>query len=489
MSLPEKYGVPRGPVRVAENVWQIPTDFSPGMRVPGIIFADEELMAAAAKDRAFEQVANVAYLPGIERVSLAMPDIHWGYGFPIGGVAATRVEDGVVSPGGVGFDISCGVRLLRTDIEAGEIRGRLREIMRELARNVPKGMGGKAKVRLSAADIDQVLERGAAWCVANGYGWADDLKVIEQGGTYPDAEPELVGARAKERGLTQLGSLGSGNHFLEVQEVAEIFDREAAAVLGLRTGAVTIMIHCGSRGLGHQVCTDSLKVMSGVVRREGYALPDRQLACAPLGSSAGREYLQAMRAAANFGLANRQTIAHWVRNSFETLFGMSAERLGMDLVYDVSHNVAQIETHDVNGRPAQLCVHRKGATRAFGPGHPDLPEAYMDIGQPVMIPGDMGSASYVLVGTETAMRESWGSTCHGAGRMMSRKSAVKQMSGQALRQELEDKGIVIEADHIRTLSEEAPYAYKDVGRVVDVCAKVGISKKVAKVRPLGVLKG
>jgi tRNA-splicing ligase RtcB len=488
MSLPRREAS-SGPVKIRDCVWEIPTSYKPGMRVPGIIFADDELMAAAAEDKAFDQVANVAHLPGIERASLAMPDIHWGYGFPIGGVAATRLEDGVISPGGVGFDISCGVRLLRTDMEARDVRDRIREIMHELARNIPKGLGGRGKIRLSPGEIDRVLKSGAAWCVAQGYGWADDLKVIEQGGTYPEAEPSLVSLRAKERGLNQLGTLGSGNHFVEVQEVAEVFDQEAAAALGLSEGRACIMIHSGSRGVGHQVCTDSLKQMGRVVVEAGFVLPDRQLACAPIGSPAGRDYFQAMQAAANFGLANRQAIAHWVRQSFETLFGAAAERLGMDLIYDVSHNIAQFETHEVNGKSTKLCVHRKGATRAFGPEHADVPEPYRRIGQPVMIPGDMGTASYVLLGTETAMRESWGSTCHGAGRLMSRKAAVKRMPGQALRSELEARGIQVEAGHVHTLSEEAPYAYKDIDRVVDVCARVGLSKKVVKLKPIGVLKG
>lgn len=477
------------PVRLNETTWEIPQTFDSGMRVPGIIFADDELMAAASQDMAFVQVANVAHLPGIERASLAMPDIHWGYGFPIGGVAATRLEDGVVSPGGVGFDISCGVRLLATELGAADVRAKIREIMHELSRSIPKGLGGRARVRLSPGDLDGVLRQGAAWCVKNGYGRSEDLDVIEKNGTYPDAEPGLLSARAKERGLDQLGTLGSGNHFVEVQEIAEVYDSEAAAALGLFRGQAAVMIHSGSRGVGHQVCTDSLKTMNRVVARERYALPDRQLACAPIASAAGREYLSAMRAAANFGLANRQAIAHWVRQSFELLFGVSSERLGMRLIYDVSHNLAQIESHEVNGKTVDLCVHRKGATRAFGPGHPDVPPTYRDIGQPVMIPGDMGTASYVLLGTKAAMRLSWGSTCHGAGRLLSRKAAVKRMAGEALRRELESKGVIVEAGHVRTLSEEAPYAYKDVSRVVDVCVKAGLSIKVAKMRPLGVLKG
>jgi tRNA-splicing ligase RtcB (3'-phosphate/5'-hydroxy nucleic acid ligase) len=487
--LPAKDHLPAGLRRIGESVYEIPMSHRAGMRVPGLVFADQELILAAAKDKAIDQVINVAFLPGIVRASMAMPDIHWGYGFPIGGVAATAADDGVVSPGGVGFDISCGVRLLRTDIDGSDIKTRLPEIMQALSLNIPKGLGGGSKIKLAPGQIDEVLARGARWCVKHGYGRREDLDVIEQGGCYPGADPNLISFRAKERGLNQLGTVGSGNHFVEVQEVAEIFDKEAAAAMGLSVGRATIMIHTGSRGLGHQVCTDYLKNMGRASRDQGIELPDRQLACAYLSSSIGREYLAAMAGAANFGLANRQAIAHLARQSFESAFGQAAEQLGMDLVYDVSHNVAQIETHELDGKEIELCVHRKGATRAFGPGRAEVPEIYRKIGQPVMIPGDMGTASYVLVGTAEAMKISWGSTCHGAGRVMSRKAALKQSSGRELLSQLHAKGIVVEAGSIRGLPEEAPYAYKDVARVVDVCQRVGLSKKVARLRPLGVLKG
>lgn len=487
--MPERKTVISGVREVKPYVYELPLSFKSGMQVPGIVFASEPLLLAAAEDKAIEQVANVAFLPGIVKASFAMPDIHWGYGFPIGGVAATNVENGVVSPGGVGFDISCGVRLLRTNLRAADYQQNLADIMHELARNIPKGLGGRGKIKLRPADMDQVLKKGARWCLENGFGWAEDADVIEQEGTYKWADPELVSQHAKERGVAQLGTVGSGNHFVEVQEVVQIFDEKAADVFGIFEGQLTVMIHSGSRGVGHQVCTDYLKEMDKVVRNLGLMLPDRQLACAPINSHAGQSYLAAMAAAANYGLANRQALAHWVRESFSYLFKASAEALGMWLVYDVSHNVAQLEEHEVDGQMRQLCVHRKGATRAFGPGHPEVPAVYRDVGQPVIIPGDMGRASYLLVGTAQAMQESWGSTCHGAGRMMSRKQAVKKMRGQELRAELEAKGIVIEAGNIRLLSEEAPYAYKDVSEVVEVCQAVGLSNKVAKMRPLGVLKG
>lgn len=489
MEGPAANKAPEGLRLVRPHVYEAPIGYRPGMRVPGIIYADADLVLAASEDKAVEQVANVACLPGIVRASYAMPDIHWGYGFPIGGVAATRVDDGVVSPGGVGFDISCGVRLLRTGIPAAEAKPRMRSIMHELGRNIPKGLGGRGRIRLGPVDMHGVLSRGAEWCVENGYGLPQDLEVIEHGGAYDNAEPDLVGDRAKERGRDQLGTLGAGNHFVEVQEVIEIFDENVAETLGLVKGELAVMVHTGSRGLGHQVCTDYLKIMGRATKEYAYDLPDRQLACTPVRSPAGRDYLGAMAAAANFALANRQAIAHWIRRSFESLFAEDAEQLGMKLVYDVSHNLAQIEVHEVDGRPTELCVHRKGATRAFGPGRVEVPEVYRRTGQPVIIPGDMGTASYVLVGTDRAMQEAWGSTCHGAGRRMSRKAAAKEMRGPALVEELARRGIVVEAGNPRMLPEEASYAYKDINRVVDVCEAVGLSAKVAKLRPLGVLKG
>lgn len=469
--------------------YRIPTGYRTGMRVPGIIFANEELIEKAIEDKAIEQVVNVAFLPGIVKASMAMPDIHWGYGFPIGGVAAMRLDNGVVSPGGVGYDISCGVRLLRTNLIAADHRQRIPEIMHELSRNIPKGLGTRGKIHLTVAEMEAVLAKGAGWAVKNGYGWNEDLGVIEQGGTYKTADPDLVSDHAKQRGLAQLGTIGSGNHFVELQEVKEIFDPVAADAFEVFIGQLVIMIHSGSRGLGHQVCGDYLKEMAGAAARMRIELPDRQLACAPYDSPEGKRYLKAMAAAANFGLANRQCIAHWVRESFEYLFTGSAEEMGMNLVYDVSHNVAQVETHDFEGRPAELCVHRKGATRAFGPGREEVSAKYRQVGQPVIIPGDMGRASYLLVGTEKAMAATFGSTCHGAGRLMSRKRAKQGMRGDELRRQLAAEGVTVEAGSIADLPEEAPYAYKNVSTVVDVCQQAGISKKVARMRPLGVLKG
>lgn len=475
--------------KIGACTYRIPASYRSGMRVPGIIFANKELLEKAIEDRAIEQVVNVAFLPGIVVASLAMPDIHWGYGFPIGGVAAMRLDDGVVSPGGVGYDISCGVRLVRTNLIAADQRPRMPEIMHELSRNIPKGLGTKGKIKLSPDEIDEVLAEGAAWAVKNGYGWKEDLEVIEQGGAYKNADPGVVSQHAKQRGLAQLGTVGSGNHFVEVQEVEEVFDQAAAEAFGVFTGQLVIMIHSGSRGVGHQVCSDYLREMDRVVHRLGIELPDRQLACAPVNSPEGQGYMSAMAAAANFGLTNRQCIAHWVRDSFEHLFGTPAREMGMKLVYDVSHNIAQVETHEVEGRQLQLCVHRKGATRAFGPGREEVSEQYRLLGQPVIIPGDMGRASYLLVGTDTAMTTTFGSTCHGAGRMMSRKKAKHEMRGDELKRRLTEDGITIEAGSIAGLSEEAPYAYKDVSVVVDVCERAGISKKVARMHPLGVLKG
>ncbi|MCK4267590.1 MAG: RtcB family protein, partial [Actinomycetia bacterium] len=455
----------------------------------GRIFADEALVTAAFNDKAIEQVANVACLPGIVEASFAMPDIHLGYGFPIGGVAATRVEGGVVSPGGVGFDISCGVRLIRTNIPSAEAKEQMGSLVNELAMNIPSGLGTKGRIALDDKQIDEVLKQGAGWCINQGYGEVEDLEFIEHHGAYETADPDRVSDHAKKRGQKQLGTLGSGNHFVEIQEVVEIYDQSAADAFGIKVGWLTVMIHSGSRGLGHQVCKDYLKVISEGNARSDLMSHDRQLACAPIESQTGRDYLAAMAAAANFGLANRQAIAHRVEQAFTTVFGASQKKLGLSLVYDVSHNVAQFEKHEVDGVPTELCVHRKGATRAFGPGQPEIPKAYRHIGQPVITPGDMGTASYLLVGTEKSMKRAFGSTCHGAGRVMSRKAAAKKMSGFSLMRELADQGVIVETGNRRTLSEEGPYAYKDIGRVVDICEAVGLSKKVAKLRPLGVVKG
>jgi tRNA-splicing ligase RtcB len=481
--------VPITAIQKSPYSYEIPITYQTGMRVPGVIFASQELMDKAIEDRAVEQVANVACLPGIVKASMAMPDIHWGYGFPIGGVAATDVNSGVISPGGVGFDISCGVRLMRSNFTVKELGARIPQIVHQLSRNIPKGLGRHGKIKLDFSQMDKVLLRGAAWAVENGYGQPEDLEVIEHGGTYKNADPELVSRRAKERGLSELGTVGSGNHFVELQEVVEVFDASVAEAFGLFDGQLVIMIHSGSRGVGHQVCTDYLKEMDKVTNKLGIVLPDRQLACAPLTTNEGKRYLAAMAAAANYGLANRQCIAYWVRYSFQPLFGQSYSKMGLELVYDVSHNVAQIEEHKVDGVQRQLCVHRKGATRSFAPGHLGVCKKYRSVGQPVMIPGDMGRASYVLCGTKESMELAFGSTCHGAGRLMSRKRARKEMSGSELSKKLLEEGIVIEAGSTKLLSEEAPYAYKNVSKVVDVCERAGLSKKVCKMKPLGVLKG
>lgn len=474
--------------RLSDYKWEMPVDYKPGMRVPGTVFADDRLLEQASSDRALEQVANVAFLPGIVYRSLAMPDIHWGYGFPIGGVAAFG-EDGVVSPGGVGFDISCGVRLVRTNLEEEDVRPGLRELLSEMAANIPKGLGRRGTIKTPERLLRKVFTGGAGAVIGMGYGREEDLEHAEMSGVYPGADPDRVGPRAYERGRDQLGTLGSGNHFVEVQVVEDVFLPEVARLFGLVEGQVVVMIHSGSRGVGHQICTDYLQVMDRATRRMGLELPDRQLACAPLGSREADDYLAAMACACNYAVSNRQALMHWVRHSFERHFGASERKLGMDLLYDVSHNVARMETHQVEGRPVKLCVHRKGATASFPAGHPGLPEAYSGVGQPVIIPGDMGTHSYVLVGTETAMTESFGSTCHGAGRVMSRSKAKKTIRGGELRQRLEAQGILVMAEKDSLLAEEAPEAYKDVTRVVDVCEGAGLSNKVAMLRPMGVLKG
>ena len=474
-----------------DNSWVLPRSYKEGMRVPGRIFADDTLLETISQDQALEQVANVAFLPGIVGHSLAMPDIHWGYGFPIGGVAATEVEKGgVVSPGGVGFDINCGVRMLRTDLTESEVRPRLKQLMDTLYRQVPTGLGVGGRLRLDRKDVDRVLHQGARWAVEQGFGEPDDLEVTEDQGCIAGADPQAVGDRPKTRGAPQLGTVGSGNHFLEVQTAAEILDPEAARSLGIReTGQVTVLIHCGSRGLGHQVCTDSLKVIEAVTSRYDIQLPDRQLAAVPVKSPEGQDYLGAMRAAANFAWANRQVLAHWTRLAFEEVFGLSWRQLGMEQVYDVSHNMAKIEDHIVDGRPATLCVHRKGATRAFPPGHPDTPDRYRDVGQPVLVPGDMGRYSFLAVAGPKAMDLSFGSTCHGAGRALSRNKAKKLLKGRDIQQELADQGVVAIGHNWASLAEEAPIAYKDVADVMRVADQAGLARPVVRLRPMGVIKG
>lgn len=462
--------------RVGPYLWRIPQDARPGMRVPALVVADEGLMARIRSDASLEQIANGATLPGIVRAALAMPDIHQGYGLPVGGVVATDVEHGVVSPGAIGFDINCGVRLLRTGLAAAALAPKLEALVEALHGAIPAGVGSKSPLDLGAKDLDAAMRRGAAWAVEGGHGRAEDVGRIESDGALPEAVPENVSAQAVERGRRQLGTLGSGNHFLEIQVVDEIHDPGAADRFGLHAGQVTVMIHTGSRGLGHQVCTDFLKLTEQALRRYGITLPDRQLACAPLDSDEARAYLGAMRAAANFAFANRQVLTQWTRDVFARVLDASAADLAMEVVYDVAHNIAKEETHEVEGRRRRLLVHRKGATRAFP-------------GQPVIVPGDMGRYSYVLQGTETAMRETFGSTCHGAGRVMSRTAAVKAARGRAIGEELRAGGVIVRARGRDALAEEMPEAYKDVKDVVDVVHAFGISTRVARLRPLGVIKG
>ncbi|MFC1982471.1 RtcB family protein [Chloroflexota bacterium] len=480
-----------GPLeKIDEYRWRIPKSYKAGMRVPGLIYADQSMMEHIVKEQALEQVANVAFLPGIVGHSLAMPDIHWGYGFAIGGVAAMRISDGVVSPGGVGFDINCGVRILRTNLSQEEVRPKIKELIDSLYYNVPSGMGSKGKIKLRHGEINEVLAKGSRWAVEKGYGRPEDLDATEERGEMAGADPAHVSGRAKERGLPQLGTLGSGNHFLEIAIVDQIYESEAAKIMGIdHEGQVMLLIHCGSRGLGHQTADDYIKEMVRAMANYGIEVPDRQLACTPVKSPEGQAYLAAMRCAANYAWANRQCITHWVRESFCQVMGKSEGDAGLELIYDVTHNIAKIEEHEVDGGKEKLCVHRKGATRAFPAGHPDVPQKYARIGQPVLIPGDMGRVSYILVGTEQAMKETFGSTCHGAGRIQSRAAAKKHLRGKDVLAALEARGITVRTGSLPGLAEEASEAYKDVTSVVGVAHNAGISRMVARTRPIGVIKG
>jgi tRNA-splicing ligase RtcB len=470
--------------QIDEYRWRIPREGQ--MRVDGLVYADATMMEGIRGDASLQQVANVAHLPGIVGASLAMPDIHWGYGFPIGGVAATEADEGVVSPGGVGYDINCGVRLVASALARVDVLPRLNAIVKAMYSRVPTGVGAHRRdLRLSAPDLTAVLQRGAGWAVERGYGAASDLEHIEEGGVLAGAEPALVSERARERGQSQLGTLGSGNHFAELQYVAEIYDERVAHAFGLTRDQVVVMIHSGSRGLGHQVCEDHLRVMIRAAERYGITLPDRQLCCAPAASPEGRQYLSAMSAAANFAFANRQVMSHWVREAIAEAMAITPQSTGMRTVYDVCHNIAKFESF----RGGRVCVHRKGATRAYPPGHLQIPAAYREVGQPVLIPGDMGRYSYVLVGTDRAYRETFGSTCHGAGRRWSRSYAKRQAKGHAVIKELQSRGIVVMAAGVATVAEEMPEAYKDVADVVNVVHEAGIARRVAQLRPLGVIKG
>jgi tRNA-splicing ligase RtcB len=480
-----------GPLeKVDDYRWKIPRTYKDCMNTDAIVFADEKMIRTITSDNSPEQAANVACLPGIVGNSMAMPDIHWGYGFPIGGVAAMDAEEGVISPGGIGFDINCGVRLISTNLRESDVAPRIKELINTLFQNVPAGVGSKGVVDVASSQIDRILEEGAEWAVAEGFGWEEDLDRTEENGRLKIADASKVSGKAKQRGVPQVGSLGSGNHFLEVDRVEKIFDPRAAKAFGLEEeGQITVSIHCGSRGCGHQIATDYLQVMERAVKGSGLKLPDRQLACAPVNSREGQDYYAAMACGANYAWANRQMIMHWVRQSFEKVFSRSAEDMEMGLVYDVAHNIAKVEEHLVEGARRKVYVHRKGATRAFPSEHPEVPSIYRSVGQPVLIPGDMGTGSYVLVGTEQAMRESFGSTCHGAGRIMSREAAIRSYSVKAITQEMESKGIYLKGSTRDGIQEEAPGAYKDIDDVIRVVVGAGLSRPVAKLTPLGVMKG
>jgi tRNA-splicing ligase RtcB (3'-phosphate/5'-hydroxy nucleic acid ligase) len=473
--------------RLEEYLWEIPRQG--GMRVPGRIYASEKLMADLKDDNSLRQVMNVAHLPGIVGYSLAMPDIHWGYGFPIGGVAAVSVDEGVISPGGVGYDINCGVRLVKTGLVFEHIKDKLTRVVEALFSLIPSGVGSEGAIpKLSKQDEKRLLREGARWAVSEGYGRQDDLSYMEEGGRLATADA-LISDRALERGLKQVGTLGSGNHFLEIGRVEEIYQPQVADTLGLFPDQIVILIHTGSRGLGYQICEDSLKVMSKAMTKYGISVPDRQLACTPIQSPEGQDYLAAMAAAANYAWANRQVIMSRAEAAFMKALNIGPKDLGFSLVYDVCHNIAKIEDHVVNGKKRRLCVHRKGATRAFAPGHPQIPADYQNIGQPVLIPGDMGRYSYLSVGTETAMEKTFGSTCHGAGRIMSRAQSKKQSQAINIDQEMARRGVVARYQGRGTMAEEMPHAYKDVADVVETMDRAGVSKRVARFRPVGVIKG
>lgn len=459
------------------------------MAVPGVIFASEAMLPKIFADEAPVQVRNAACLPGILGHSIAMPDIHWGYGLPIGGVIATDIDEGVISPGGVGADINCGVRLVRTNLVYDDVQASLKTLVQSLYKTIPCGVGSAGKIVLSRKNLRNVLIKGSKWAVQNGYGWNEDTDYTEDNGCLEGASDETLSKQALERGKNQLGTLGSGNHFLEIQVIDKIIDTEIAHILNLHEGQLCVMIHSGSRGLGYQVSDDYIRQMDKAAVKYHINLPDRQLACTPFRSPEGRAYLSAMRSAANYAYANRQCIMHWVREVFAGVFGLSAEQLGMHLLYDVTHNTAKVETHKIHGRDRQVIVHRKGATRSLPQKHPDVPVKYSGIGQPVLVPGSMGSHSYVLVGNHTAMEHSFGSTCHGAGRVMSRRQAVKNTKGRSIERELADQGIIVISRGKRTLKEECPEAYKDVSEVVRVVHDAGLSKQIVRLRPVGVVKG
>ncbi len=475
--------------KISDYEWEIPQSFRGDMRVPVRVFVTRDLLEQATRDKSLEQAVNAATLPGLVGHVIVMPDMHQGYGFPIGGVAATRYPEGVISPGAIGYDINCGVRLLGSKIEAHAAQPHLDVLATTLNQYCPSGVGKGGALKLSERELDDLCVEGAHWAKKRGYATEMDLRRTEESGRLPGADPGAVSARARQRGRSQVGTLGAGNHFIEVDLVAEIFDDEAARVMGLTEGHLALQIHCGSRGFGHQICSDYVRSFQGAVKKYGIQLPDRELVCAPLDSPEGQDYLAAMNCAANYAFTNRQLLAYWARQAFQEVFAGKVQNFHLHQIYDIAHNMGKIEEHVIDGQKMKVCVHRKGATRAFGPGYAGLPDEYQKIGQPVLVPGSMGTASWVLVGTEGSMQRSFGSTCHGAGRTMSRSQAKKQIWGEDLRKELEGKGIQIRAGSMAGLAEEAPAAYKDVDAVVETVAGAGIAKKVARLVPLVVIKG
>lgn len=475
--------------RIDSVRWEVPVDFDKRMNVPARLIASPKMLNAIISDNAIMQLVNVAMLPGILKYSIAMPDIHWGYGFPIGGVAAFSYEKGIISPGGVGYDINCGVRILKTDLTVKDIMPYLEKLTSTIFSNVPCGVGSKGKIRVSTKELEELVVKGSRWAVEKGYGFEEDIERTEEFGQLKGANPEFVSQRAIKRGMPQLGSLGAGNHFLEIQKIEEIYDEKLAKAMGLEKDKITVMIHTGSRGFGHQICDDYIKIILRAMAKYGINVPDRQLASVPIKSDEGQRYFGAMAAAANFAWNNRQLITYWVRESFEKVFGESAHTLGMHLVYDVAHNIAKIEEHVVDGRKIKVVVHRKGATRAFPKFHPALPDVYKSTGQPILLPGDMGTMSFILVGTNKTLTETFGSSAHGAGRILSRKKAKKATSGRNIFQELRKKGILLKAASGETVREEVPDAYKDVEEVANIMERGGLAKKVVKLIPLAVIKG
>lgn len=475
--------------KINDYEWEIPVTFRQGMRVPVKLFASRRLLMNALNDLSVEQAINAAALPGLVGQVMVMPDMHQGYGFPIGGVAASLFPEGVISPGAIGYDINCGVRLLTSAIPFDAVAPHMRDLASALNHYCPSGVGSKGQYPITGSELDQVCRLGAKWGLKRGLGSEEDLRRTEEGGCLEGADPTRVSARAKGRGRPQLGTLGAGNHFIEVDRVDQIFDPAAAQAMGLQEGMLALQIHCGSRGFGHQICSDFVQEFQGVVHRYGIVVPDRELVCAPLDSVEGQNYLAAMRAAANYAFLNRQILAHGARQAFEAVLAGKVKNWYLQQVYDVAHNMAKIETHSIDGTATKVCVHRKGATRAFGPGSPGLPEEYQKTGQPVLVPGSMGTASWVLAGTRTSMERSFGSTCHGAGRVMSRSQAKKNVNGEQLRDQLQNRGIRVEAGSLAGLAEEAPQAYKDVDEVVEIVCAAGIALKVARLIPVAVIKG